>query len=201
MSPRDADEAGAPYWRRAMSELRAMLLLDLRRRIPALRTRHEDIVQETLTDLSDRILEGGDAIPSAWIEPGVPALDEDRAHLARLARTILRRRTADLFRARVRGRADEPVEHESESVASREQGSDQVAQTAELLRHTREAMEELSPNDREALLLAAERDGERVEGRMPDKDRQRLSRARARLLALVRERVGATALIDLLESE
>lgn len=201
MSPRDAEEARAPYWRSAMSELRAMLLLDLRRRIPALRSRHEDIVQEALADLSDRILEGGEGIPSAWLQPETPSLEEDRAHLARLARTILRRRTADLFRARVRGRADEPVEHESESVASREVASDRVAQTAELLRHTQAAMEALSANDREALLLAAERDGERVEGRMPDKDRQRLSRARARLLALVRERVGGTALLDLLESE
>jgi len=62
-------------------------------------------------------------------------------------------------------------------------------------------MEALSANDREALLLAAERDGERVEGRMPDKDRQRLSRARSRLLAILRERLGDSPLVDLLETE
>jgi DNA-directed RNA polymerase specialized sigma24 family protein len=184
-----------------MVELRAMMLSDLRRRIPALRTRHEDIVQEALADLADRIGDGGEGIPSSWSRREEPSDPEDRAHLARLARTILRRRVADLFRARVRGRADEPIEHEPEAIVSRELSTDRAMQTAELLRHTAEAMNELSANDREALLLAAERDGERVEGRMPDKDRQRLSRARSRLITLVRARLGDSPLIELLETE
>jgi DNA-directed RNA polymerase specialized sigma24 family protein len=197
MAPRDDD---SPYWRRATVELRAMLQGDLRRRIPALKSRHEDLVQETLADLSDRIAEGGEGVPSSWLAIETPS-DEDRAHLARLARTILRRRVADLFRARVRGRADEPVEAEPEAILSRERDADRAAHTAELLRITALAMEALSANDREALLLAAERDGERVEGRMPDKDRQRLSRARSRLLAILRERLGDSPLVDLLETE
>lgn len=177
-----------------------MLLGDLRRRIPALKSRHEDLVQETLADLADRIAEGGEGVPAAWVAVETPG-DEDRAHLARLARTILRRRVADLFRARVRGRADEPVEAEPEAVVSRDASSDRAANTAQLLELTASAMQELSANDREALLLAAERDGERVEGRMPDKDRQRLSRARSRLLAILRGRLGDNPLLELLDTE
>ncbi len=198
MAPREDD---APYWRRAMIELRGVLLVDLRRRIPALKSRHEDIVQEALADLANRVLDGGEGVPASWLALGDPSSEEDRAHFVRLARTILRRRVADLFRARVRGRADEPVESEPESIASRELPTDRAMQTAQLLEHTAEAMKELSANDREALLLAAERDGERVEGRMPDKDRQRLSRARARLIALVRARLGDSPLVELLETE
>lgn len=198
MAPKDDD---APYWRRAMVELRATLLVDVRRRIPALKTRHEDLVQEALADLADRIAEGGEGVPTSWLVPATPESEDERAHLVRLARTILRRRTADLFRARVRGKADEPVESEPEQIVSRELASDRALHTAELLRVTGEVMQLLSPNDREALLLAAERDGERVEGRMPDKDRQRLSRARSRLLERLRERLGDSPLRELLDEE
>lgn len=198
MVSRDTD---TPYWQRATSELRAMLLLDLRRKFAGLRSRHEDLVHEALADLADRIAQGGEGVPPSWLSPEEPQDPEDRAHLARLARTILRRRVADLFRARVRGRADEPVESEPESVPSHAVRSDRAAQTAELLRITAEVLESLGVHDREALLLAAEREGERVEGRMPDRDRQRLSRARARLLERVRERLGADALAALLEQE
>ncbi len=184
-----------------MVELRATLLVDVRRRLPALRTRHEDLVQEALADLANRIGEGGEGIPQSWLDAAPPESEEDRTHLVRLARTILRRRVADLFRARVRGRADEPVESEPESVISHERPSDRALQTAELLRVTSEILESLAPNDREALLLAAERDGERVEGRMPDKDRQRLSRARSRLLERLRERLGDSPLRELLDEE
>jgi DNA-directed RNA polymerase specialized sigma24 family protein len=184
-----------------MVALRETLLGDLRRRFPALRTRHEDLAQEALADLSTRVLAGGEGVPAAWLAPEEPASEEDRAHLVRLARTILRRRVADMFRARVRGRDGEPLEHEPEGVASTDVQTDRALHATKLLEATLAAMDELSPNDREALMLAAERDGERVEGRMPDKDRQRLSRARARLIERLRARLGDSVLAQLSPEE
>ncbi len=164
-----------------------------------MRVRHEDLVQEALADLAHRIETGGEGVPPSWLQPGEPALEEDRAHLIRLARTILRRRVADGFRARARGRDGEPVEHEPSALPSHAPQTDSAVHSARLLEATLAAMEELSPPDREALLLAAERDGERVEGRMPDKDRQRLSRARARLIERLRARLGDSILSQLVD--
>jgi hypothetical protein len=185
-----------------MVELRAMMLSDLRRRIPALKTRHEDIVQEALADLADRIGDGRRRHPELVGAPrGARRARRSSAPRAAGAHDSAQAGWRICFARGVRGRADEPIEHEPEAIVSRELATDRAMQTAELLRHTAEAMNELSANDREALLLAAERDGERVEGRMPDKDRQRLSRARSRLITLVRARLGDSPLIELLETE
>lgn len=170
-----------------------MLLGDLRRRLPALRDRHEDLAQETLADLTARIERGGELIPPSWLSSQLPTIDEDIHHLSRLARTILRRRIADMFRAR--GRSEETAVDDNAALTLSDAAphADRVAQIAQLVSLTSALLEELLPADREALLLSVERDGERVEGRMPDRDRQRLSRARARLLDKLRAHLGPRA--------
>lgn len=193
----DVHSRPEPWWQREISSLRAVLLQDMRRRFPALRNRHEDLVHESLADLTARIAKGGDAIPASWLATGEPESEDDRVHLIRLGRTILRRRVADMFRSRVRAWAELASVEDADLAASQSVATDQQVHTTELLKATLLAMDKLSDADRDALVLAAERDGERVEGRMPDKDRQRLSRARARLLELLKSNLSAKLLLEL----
>ena len=190
-----------PWWQREITPLRAQLVQDIRRRFPALKSKHEDLVHESLADLSARIAKGGEAIPVSWMSVDVPESEEDRVHLIRLARTILRRRVADMFRARVRAWAESTHEVEIDEAPSQSIPMDQQLHATELLKATLVAMDQLSDADRESLMLAAERDGERVEGRMPDRDRQRLSRARSRLLEILQEKYSAKLVIELREDE
>lgn len=197
-----SDREPSTWWQQEVATLRALLLQDMRRRFPALKNKHEDLVHEALADLATRIAKGGEGVPESWFGSEIPSNEEDRSHLVRLARTILRRRIADMFRARVRAWAEVSQEADAtDDAPSRTIATDQQVHATELLKATLLAMDELSDSDREALMLAAERDGERVEGRMPDKDRQRLSRARTRLMEQLKSKFGAKLLLELREDE
>jgi hypothetical protein len=150
--------------------------------MPALRQAHEDLVAETLKDLTDFIRSSGNA-PRAWRAVGAPS-PEEAGHLKRLAHTILNRRIADLLRKRHRlglamPRGDDDLEAAEDSILRKT-----------LFGLCMSLIDNLTAEERDLLRRA-------VAGRgggdpMDSRSRQQLRRLRERLAGEVKHRLGYT---------
>ncbi len=201
MSPRD-EPASTAYWERTLPALARALRESLRRRMPSLAQLHDDLVNDALLGLAERVRTQPALCPVSWLRDEDPEDEVDREHLTRLAHAILRRRAADLFRKRAREWAlrvdtgDAPAESLG---ASSEVSAERRDTAGKLLRVCVGVIAELSDEDRALLLQSAGVAGGEDRA-LTDRERQRLRRARQRLHDAVRERLGAEAL-ELLETD
>lgn len=207
---------GRARWERSLNEVTTALRTRLRRTLPSLTHEHDDLLHDTLAALTthaQRAMRDGLA-PAMWGEPVTagPLEGGPRDELLRIAHTILRRRVADLFRARSRAwqagvlppagapTGNDPggqglgVDDAGNTAAEGELRTPEAERRALLVRMLRvcsSVLDEMSDEDRELLESAAdERDRERP---LTDRERQRLRRARLRLTAAIRDELGDDA--------
>lgn len=195
MAPEREPQHG-PWWQRQLETLLPTLREQLRRRLPALRSTHEDLLQEAVADLTARLSSHRAQYPASWYAEGAPSDTEEQSYFARLTQMILRRRVADHFRERVRdparSTAEPPEPHESTLDAPPPVPADRAALQARMLALCARFVAALPEEDRGLVLLVAGLSDE--EDRALDaRERQRLHRVRARLGELVRKELGASA--------
>lgn len=193
------------WWEGALPDTERELRAFLVRRLPALRSQHDDLVNDTLLDLAQRV-RARDGMPESWYAAASAPIDEaSRGHFVRLAMTILRRRVADGFRGTAKRWATRATDAALETTATDAPDPTRAAHVGAVLRACIETLADASDHDRELLLSAAgvtARDGHDVRAEdqpLTPRDRQRLKRLRDRLAATIRERFGddvATLLRD-----
>lgn len=150
--------------------------MHLRGRYRALAPDHEDLVQQTLSDVHRYFTNN-----RTW--------PDEEADVDRVAFTILRRRVVD----RVRSNFSSPESGSSDDlrdVVSDVPAVDAVVRFRRLLHLVMQELEGLGEADRDSLLdetLDRSNDAPKAPN-----ERQRLSRARARLRAAVEARIGAS---------
>ncbi len=175
-------------WELALADLLPELRSWLRRRVPALAVQHDDLLNDAAESLLGHVRRDRDALPAAWFAPPdgapLPRLGELRA----LAFTMLQRRVADRFRARVRTWAITADVGRDAADASVADGvsPDRALDLARILRATVLALDDLSDEDREIVTRVALD----VQAPLDDRTRQRLRRARARIADALRQRFG-----------
>lgn len=188
------------WWESQLPALAGELHEALRRRIPSLRQHHDDLVNETLAALAERVTRDPSAFPASWQAAGEPAMAEDRTYLPRLAMTILRRRVADLFRDRALRWARTGDEQDGvNEPPSEDPSAERRALMARMLKVCVGVLAELSDEDRD-LVSAAAGLGEGPERALSDRERQRLRRVRLRLMDELKRKLGAGA-AELLREE
>src|SRR5687767_2454574 len=62
--------AALPWWEAELPRLAEALRAQLRWRMPRLAAHHDDLVNDTLLALSQRLRDGGVAVPPSWLLPG-----------------------------------------------------------------------------------------------------------------------------------
>jgi DNA-directed RNA polymerase specialized sigma24 family protein len=178
------------WWTGQLEEIAREARRYLATRFPSLRAIHEDLVAESLLNLSERLIERSSQYPAAWFASGEPEREQDRAYLHRLAHTILRRRVADRFRGRAAAWAREAsIDELPEAELGSARGDyERRLMAARMLKVCVEVLATLPEEDRE---LAATIGEARVgEGPRSAADRQRLTRLRRKLGNAIRERLG-----------
>jgi DNA-directed RNA polymerase specialized sigma24 family protein len=172
------------WWVDHLPFIEAELRSDLARRSPRNRQDHDDLVNETLLQLS------------RWLErhPFQESLtaprnhDDDAGELVALARVILRRRVADRHRmdAREWSRRVSAAAAERANVAPRARGPERELLLRQMLEITIGVLANLSSSDRDLIAIAGA--AGRAASAMSPRDRQRLARARRRIRdAILRE--------------
>ncbi len=189
---------GTPWWEAALPATQRDLREFLERRLPALRAQHDDLLNDALMHLSERV-RSREGLPEAWFGDGRDIDDEARSYFVRLAMTILRRRVADGFRGAAKRWAERADDTVLQDTPVDGPDASRAVTIARMLRVCVELLADASDHDR-ALLAAvaglpdgAPREGDpRAEGDPPldARDRQRLKRLRAKLAAEIRVRLG-----------
>lgn len=174
------------WWEQPLADFSKIALRYLRGRFPSLAYLHDDLVGDTLVDLT-ALLTGRYAESLA-----APTDDERLKRFHRLAYTILDRRVADHFRQLYRQnveRIDDVPEEQLPSTGDADAGARLDARRAVDVLVA--LLDEMSADDR-VLITEAE---QRV-GRAPrsDRDRQRLRRLRQQLTEKLRARLGEEGL-------
>lgn len=186
----------APWWETELRAIEAKQRSYLKARIPALRSDHDDLLDATLANLSDSILKYPDSFPESWFRMDPPEDQNDRKRLYALARSILNRRIADLFRKRVTLVSLSDPENPIDVPDPKASSLDRKLLIKRLLQVTFSALDEMSPKDRDLIALISEDDG--VRKSLNPRDRQRLHRARKKLKTKIASHFGAE-LEDLLK--
>lgn len=189
-----ADES-TPWWQRELASLSRALAADLRLRIPQLASEHEDIVQETLFDLS-RWLESDAAknLPASWFAVCGDPPSEDKARFTRTAHAILRRRIADRFRGAIGAwaRASTSPIGEGDLRSDERLSPERAVWIAQLLRACVEVLSEASQEER-LLVLSLAGAGASAPEALDPTARKRLQRLRRRLERELVRRFGERA--------
>src|SRR5262249_47615636 len=89
------------WWETELPAIEAKQRSYLRAHVPAFSADHDDLLNVTLWGLRDNILKYQNSFPESWFQTDPPEDPRHRKRLYALARTILQRRIADLFRRRV----------------------------------------------------------------------------------------------------
>lgn len=194
----DRHVALTEWWESELPKTRDTLLRHLRARLPALPQEHDDLVQETLLDLTREVNERGAEYPASWKarRSDLDEADKDRFHA--LAFTILRRRVADYFTRRHRDwtRSGDLL-RTAHTAFPTEPSAERQYLVAQLLRTCVEFLSELSEDERRLVMhvtLTAD-----TKAPLSAADRQRLHRLRRRLALDVATRFGdrVTDLLDI----
>lgn len=156
--------------------LRPALLMHLRGRYRALAPDHEDLVQQTLSDVHRYFTNH-----RTW--------PDEEADIDRLAFTILRRRVVDKVRSDF-SNLESGSSDDLQDVVSDAPAVDAIVRFRRLLHLVMQELEGLGEADRHSLL--DETLGRSEDSAKTPNERQRLSRARARLRAAVEARIGAS---------
>jgi DNA-directed RNA polymerase specialized sigma24 family protein len=180
------------WWRRELVQFDAEAKRWLRRKYPSIHHVHEDIVGETLLQLTSHLSTRPEILPPQWFEATGPAPDETWRFQA-FAKTVLKRRVMDHFRADFRLWAQEIDTGQDDGQGSQPEplangpdaGSELdlvrtsralIAMLARLPERDRLLMEEVALGGRDAPLDAGER--------------QRVSRLRRQLLKELESAIG-----------
>ena len=191
MSESGRDQTAGVWWTRALVDFAPRAKRYLRTRFPAIRHQHDDLVGETLVDLTESLQRRTGGLPGSWyVHDDPPQPDVDR--FGKLAFTVLQRRVVDQFRSSA-NRFSEDIDtlSESQSPESPDTPIDRLVdlkRTASALFTTLETL----PADDRALLQDVALGGSEMP--MSDRDRQRLRRLRVELVDRLRSRLGPAAL-------
>ncbi|MEI8255627.1 MAG: hypothetical protein WCJ30_08150 [Deltaproteobacteria bacterium] len=188
----------APWWEAVLPSTQRELRDFLERRLPALRAQHDDLLNDALMHLSERV-RAREGLPDGWFGDGRDVDEAARLYFVRLAMTILRRRVADGFRGTAKRWAERADDATLEHAAGDAPDATRVVTIARMLRVCIDALEGASDHDRALLAgVAGLADAPRREGDagadteqpLDARDRQRLKRLRTRLAAEIRARLG-----------
>ena len=182
----------AAWWRGELVRFSARARHWLSKNFPTLRRLHEDLVSETLLQLTTHLGARPEGLPLTWFQPLEPPEDDIRRFHA-LAMTVLNRRVTDHFRADYRQWVRElPLDDAGSSEQAAEQAATghDSAGALDLARAARALMTLLSElPDVDRMLMEEVALGGR-DGPMGDRERQRVHRLRQRLLESLRARLG-----------
>jgi RNA polymerase sigma-70 factor (ECF subfamily) len=172
--------------------IRDELLAYLKRRLPALRTDHDDLVSDALFGLTETIRRQSSAFPLDWFQDIAPVNEPERTHLHKLAMVILKRRIADLFRKRASLPSLSTIDVLTHEVADPNTPKPErsILLTA-MLEITLSVLDKMHPEDRDLVAIVSNRTG--VRKKLNARERQRLHRVRQRLNGEIARRLGADA--------
>jgi hypothetical protein len=183
------DTYGAPWWEQELPAIRREQSVYLSRRLRALRADHDDLINEALWALAERLRDRSSAFPASWFRREPPEDERERSHLHKLAMVILKRRIADLFRKR----AQHPIvftlgEHRQDVADPHAPSPERRILFAKVLEITRSVLEEAKGEDRDLIALVSADTGLRA--RLDARERKRLQRIRERLRAEIARHLG-----------
>lgn len=184
-------QAGDVWWTRALVDFAPRAKRYLRARFPAIRYQHDDLVGDTLADLTESLQRHGGGLPVSWYvcdEPQQPDVDR----FGQLAFTVLKRRVVDEFRtSAIRFSEDIDSLPESQGPESLDTPIDRLVDLKRTASALFTTLESLPPDDRELIRDVALGGSEMP---MSDRDRQRLRRLRIELIDRLRSLLGPAAL-------
>lgn len=161
----------------------------LSRRLRVLRADHDDLINDALWALTERLRHRPSAFPESWFRREPPEEERERSHLHKLAMVILKRRVADLFRKRTQ----RPVvftlgECQHDLADPNAPSPERRMLFARVLEITRLVLEEAKDEDRDLIaLVSADTD---LRTRLDARERKRLQRIRERLRAEIARHLG-----------
>jgi len=179
-----------PWWKTQLPEVERLLRSQVRRRLPSRRWEHDDLVNDTLLALSEW-MRRHEREHQAWVAG--PRRDEDREAFFGLARVILQRRLADRFRLNAREwhRRVDVDEGALAQVPSGGPSAERTVLLRRMLEITVGVLATLKPEDRDLIAVVATGTGP-LEALGP-RERQRLKRARRKLVDAIIAELGAPA--------
>ncbi len=176
------------WWESELPAIRAEYQKYLRRRLPALREDHDDLLSETMFALSAHINRRVQDLPMAWFRSTVPANEDERLRLYKLGMLILKRRIADLLRLRSSHRWFATTNEPSVEAIDPQPIPDRQIMIRRLLEVTANLLDEMEPEDRDLVALVSREPGFRQS--LNPRERKRLQRIREKLKARIAERLG-----------
>jgi DNA-directed RNA polymerase specialized sigma24 family protein len=188
-SAESQDEA---WWRRALVQFNVQARQWLRRKYPTIQHLHEDLVGETLLQLTGYLSTAPGSLPPEWFRPAGPVADELWRFQA-FALTVLKRRVMDHFRADFRlwaggfstGHDDANMLQPEHAARGAESGEE-----LDLIRISRALIAMLAKlPDRDRLLMEEVALGGR-DAPLGPSERQRVSRLRRQLLIELEATLG-----------
>lgn len=183
------DTSGTPWWEQELPAIRREQSVYLSARLRAFSADHDDLINEALWALTERLRGRPAAFPVSWFRREPPEDERERSHLHKLAMVILKRRVADLFRKRAR----HPVmftlgEHRQDFADPGAPSPERRILCARVLEITRSVLEEAKCEDRDLIALVSADAGLRA--RLDARERKRLQRIRERLRAEIARHLG-----------
>jgi DNA-directed RNA polymerase specialized sigma24 family protein len=182
---------GSPWWEKELFSIRQEQSTYLRRRLPAFRPDHDDLLNDTLLTLTKHIRGHASSLPESWFKFSEPP-EPDRQHLHKLASKILSRRIADFYRQRVHVKSVYSIDdYRQRLVDSKAPSSDRKLLVEQMLKVTALLLDELRPKDRDLLALIS--DDPDFRAALSTSERKRLQRIRIRLRQKIARHLGAEA--------
>jgi len=185
------DRSDIPWWETELPRIRQEQSAYLRRRLPALRADHDDLINDSLFALTREIHRPDSLFPASWVENEGPKNEAERSRLHKLAMLILRRRIADLFRKRSSQQNLFTVDDQVELVDPHAPSPERKITLAQMLQVMWSVLDEMKPEDRDLVALIYE-DADLGKSLGP-RERQRLHRIRKRLKREISRRLGVEA--------
>jgi len=181
-----------PWWESELPVIGKDLGAYVRRRLPAWREDHDDLVSDTLLALTHEIRNHPSAFPGSWFQPGPPTNEAERSHLHKFAMVVLKRRIADLFRKRARLSNVLVANDQYRDLADTGAPSpERKVLLATMLEVTLSVLSGMLPADRDLIAFVAGETGLRAA--LNARDRQRLHRLRMKLKDEIMRRLGTHA--------
>jgi DNA-directed RNA polymerase specialized sigma24 family protein len=184
------DKANKPWWETELPTIKAELIGYLRRRVPALRIEHDDLLSDALWSLAKYLEQHSPTLPPSWFNDRPPT-KEERSRLHKLATVILKRRIADHFRKSSPFQdyvdiSDIDLAYESHAV-----GHERRVIVTRILAVVQSTLDRMSSEDRDLIILVSERDDS--SDALDDRDRKRLERIRKKLKERIAQKLGPEA--------
>lgn len=188
-------KSDTPWWETELPLIGNELASYLRRRVPAWRADHDDILNDTLLAVTRQIRIHRSDFPPSWFCSGQPANQDERSRLRKLTMVILQRRIADVFRKRASFPELYGQLHDEANLV--EPTAERRVLLARMLEITLAFLSKLPAADRDLVALVAGPLAPRET--LDESERQRLHRLRTKLKNEIVHQLKADAL-DVLKS-